>query len=118
MIYKKRIQPFTTLICLFITQIDLQQFTIPRNQIFKLVFMIMPMYYASEKNTIRRKLINYDTTTTQIVIITIESLKGEDIGILHQNGTRMGNRNSKDDNGVLILLAKAERKYGFTWLRS
>jgi uncharacterized protein len=43
------------------------------------------------KNTTRTKLIKYaDTTTTQIVVITIESLKGEDIGFLHQNGHKNG----------------------------
>jgi uncharacterized protein len=46
------------------------------------------------------------------VVITIESLKGEDIGILTPKwGQTWGIGGSKEnDNGVIILLAKAERK--------
>jgi len=68
---------------------------------------------ASEKSNLEEKLIKYsDSTTTQIVVITIESLKGEDIGILTPKwGQAWGIGGSKDnDNGVIILLAKDERK--------
>jgi uncharacterized protein len=46
------------------------------------------------------------------VVITIESLKGEDIGILTPKwGQKWGiGGTAKNDNGVIILLAKAERK--------
>ena len=46
------------------------------------------------------------------MVITIESLKGEDIGILAPKwGQTWGiGGTAKDDNGVIILLAKAERK--------
>ena len=46
------------------------------------------------------------------MVITIESLKGEDIGILTPKwGQAWGiGGTAKEDNGVLILLAKAERK--------
>ena len=68
---------------------------------------------ASEKANLEEKLIKYsDSTTTQIVVITIESLKGEDIGILTPKwGQAWGIGGSKDnDNGVIVLLAEQERK--------
>jgi uncharacterized protein len=73
------------------------------------------------KNTTRtKKLIKYaDTTTTQIVVITIESLKGEDIGFLQPKWAQeWGIGTEKNDNGVLILLAKAEKNMDLTRLRS
>ena len=68
---------------------------------------------ASEKQQLEQKLIHFsDSTTTQIVVITIESLKGEDIGILTPKwGQEWGiGGTEKTDNGVIILLAKEERK--------
>ncbi len=90
------------------------QFTIPEIPKFQTsVYDYANVLSSTEKVQLEEKLIHYsDSTTTQIVIITIESLKGEDIGILtpkwaHQWGI---GGTKKDDNGVLILLAKAERK--------
>jgi uncharacterized protein len=102
------------LIGLFITQIGFAQFTIPKKPDFQTsVYDYANILSSSEKTQLEEKLIKYaDTTTTQIVIITIESLKGEDIGILTPKwGQEWGiGGTQKDDNGVLILLAKAERK--------
>lgn len=68
---------------------------------------------TSEKTDLEQKLINYsDSTSTQIVVITIETLKGEDIGILTPKwGQTWGIGGSKEnDNGVIVLLAEKERK--------
>ena len=68
---------------------------------------------ANDEKALEDKLIHFsDSTTTQIVVITIESLKGEDIGILTPRwGQEWGIGGTKqNDNGVIILLAKAERK--------
>lgn len=90
------------------------QYTIP--EIPKLqtsVYDYANVLSASEKTQLEEKLIRYsDSTTTQIVVVTIESLKGEDVS---QLATKWGQTwgiggSSKDDNGVIILLAKAERK--------
>lgn len=67
---------------------------------------------AGQKSALEQKLIRYsDSTSTQIVLITIESLKGEDI---NQLATRWGHSwgfgQAKEDNGVIILLAKNDRK--------
>lgn len=68
---------------------------------------------AVEKQKLEDKLVHFsDSTSTQIVVITIESLKGDDIGILTPKwGQKWGiGGTEKNDNGVIILLAKEERK--------
>lgn len=90
------------------------QFTIPQKPSFQTsVYDYANVLNAEEKSQLEEKLIRYsDSTTTQIVVITIESLKGEDIGILTPKwGQEWGIGGSEqNDNGVIILLAKAERK--------
>ena len=90
------------------------QFTIPEKPSFQTsVYDYANVLSAQEKTQLEEKLIRYsDSTSTQIVVITIESLKGEDIGILTPKwGQTWGIGGSeKDDNGVIVLLAKAERK--------
>ena len=90
------------------------QFTIPEKPSFQTsVYDYAKVLSPNEKNQLEEKLIRYsDSTTTQIVVITIESLKGEDIGILTPKwGQTWGIGGSeKNDNGVIILLAKEERK--------
>lgn len=102
------------IVCLIFTQISFAQFTIPEIPKFQTsVYDYANVLNASEKAALEQKLINYsDSTSTQIVVITIESLKGEDIGILTPKwGQTWGIGGTKEnDNGVIILLAKAERK--------
>lgn len=102
------------LVCLFFTQISFAQFDIPEKPKFQTsVYDYANVLSAGEKAQLEQKLIQYsDSTTTQIVVITIESLKGEDIGILTPKwGHTWGiGGTEKNDNGVVILLAKAERK--------
>ena len=90
------------------------QFTIPEKPSFQTsVYDYANVLSPEEKAQLEEKLINYsDSTTTQIVVITIESLKNEDVS---QLATKWGQTwgiggTAKDDNGVIILLAKAERK--------
>jgi uncharacterized protein len=90
------------------------QFTIPKvpseqTSVYDYADVLKP----DEEAQLKEKLIRYsDSTTTQIVVITIESLQGEDIGILTPKwGHAWGIGGSKqNDNGVIILLAKKERK--------
>jgi uncharacterized protein len=102
------------LVCFFITSISFAQFTIPEKPSLQTsVYDYANVLSAAEKSQLEEKLIKYaDSTSTQIVVITIESLKGEDIGILTPKwGQTWGIGGSqKNDNGVIILLAKAERK--------
>ena len=68
----------------------------------------------AEKATLEEKLIRYsDTTSTQIVLATISSTKGENINYLGaQWGEKWGIGQKDKDNGIFILLAKEDRKIG------
>ena len=102
------------MIFLLFTQISFAQFDIPKKPDFQTsVYDYANVLSAIEKSQLEEKLIHYsDSTSTQIVVITIESLKGEDIGILTPKwGQTWGIGGSeKNDNGVVILVAKEERK--------
>ena len=109
-----RIFQFTLLLLAFFNfNAIFAQFTIPEKPGFQTsVYDYANVLSASEKTQLEEKLVRYsDSTSTQIVVITIESLKGEDIGILTPKWAHeWGIGQAKEDNGVLILLAKAERK--------
>ncbi|MCP2028820.1 uncharacterized protein L1276_003991 [Flavobacterium sp. HSC-32F16] len=100
-------------ITFFISNTIFAQLDIPKKPDFQTsVYDYANVLSASEKTQLEEKLIRYsDSTSTQIVVITIESLKGEDIGILTPKWAQeWGIGQAKEDNGVLILLAKAERR--------
>lgn len=106
---------FTFFILAFFTfPSSFAQFTIPEKPSFQTsVYDYAKVLNENEKVQLEQKLIRYsDSTTTQIVVITIESLKGEDIGILTPKWGQLWGigGTEKNDNGVVILLAKAERK--------
>jgi uncharacterized protein len=100
--------------CVLFTQMGFAQFEIPeipkeQTSVYDYATILSP----EEKAQLEEKLIHYsDSTTTQIVVITIKSLKGEDVSLLATNwGQKWGiGGTAKDDNGVVILLAKAEKK--------
>ena len=100
--------------CLLLTQFSFAQFKIPEKPTFQTsVYDYANVLSAAEKTQLEEKLIKYsDSTTTQIVVITIASLNGDDVS---QLATRWGQTwgiggTEKDDNGVIVLLAKAEKK--------
>ena len=66
----------------------------------------------SQKNQLEQKLIRYaDSTSTQIVVAIIASTKGENINYLGaQWGQKWGIGQANEDNGILILLAKDDRR--------
>ncbi len=102
------------LIALFTNNFIFAQFEIPEKPSFQTsVYDYANILSPSEKTQLEQKLIRYsDSTTTQIVVITIESLKGEDVSQLATKwGQTWGIGGTKeDDNGVVILLAKNEKK--------
>jgi uncharacterized protein len=65
-----------------------------------------------QKNALEQKLIQYaDSTSTQIVVATINTTNGEEIGYYAaQWGQKWGIGQKGKDNGVLILVAKDDRK--------
>ena len=115
LLYKKStLISLTLFVCLLLTQFSFAQFTIPPKPSFQTsVYDYANVLSPTEKAQLEEKLIKYsDSTTTQIVVITIESLKGDDVS---QVATRWGQTwgiggTAKDDNGVIVLLAKAEKK--------
>lgn len=104
---------FKVFVCLLFTQWGWAQFTIPEKPQFQTsVYDYAKVLSETEKSQLEEKLIRYsDSTTTQIIIVTIESLKGEDVSQLATNWAQTwGIGQAKEDNGVIILLAKAEKK--------
>lgn len=89
------------------------QFTIPDKPSFQTsVYDYADVLNPSEEKELESKLIRYsDSTSTQIVVISVKDLKGEDIGILTPKWAQVwGIGQEKEDNGILILLSKKDRK--------
>ncbi len=104
---------YLSLFLLLFTASVWAQFDIPAKPDFQTsVYDYADMLSPDEEKALEEKLIRYsDSTSTQIVVATIETLKGEDIGILAPKwGHEWGIGQAKEDNGVFILLAEAERK--------
>jgi uncharacterized protein len=100
-------------IAILFVQVAFGQFTIPEKpKLQTSVYDYANMLTASQKSALEQKLIRYsDSTSTQIVIATVETIKGEDIGILTPKWAHQwGIGQAKEDNGVFILLANKERK--------
>ncbi len=67
---------------------------------------------SQQEKALEQKLVHYaDSTSTQIVIAIIPSTKGEDINFLGAKwGQKWGFGQADKDNGILILVAKNDRK--------
>ena len=67
---------------------------------------------SSEARRLEQKLLRYsDSTSTQIVLIIINSLKGEDINYLAANWAEKWKIGQKGkDNGVVLMMSKDDRK--------
>lgn len=97
-------------------QISLGQFKIPEKPTKTVDQTSVYDYYQllspQEKSSLEQKLIKYsDTTSTQIVIAIISSTQGENINYLGaQWGHKWGIGQAEEDNGILILLARDDRK--------
>ncbi|MFV0540895.1 MAG: TPM domain-containing protein [Aestuariibaculum sp.] len=101
---------FTVFFCFGLSFAQYNIPNIPRKQTS--VYDYANLLSASEKQTLENKLIRYsDTTSTQIVVAIITSTNGENIGLLTPRwGQKWGIGQSKEDNGIFILLAKNDRK--------
>ena len=68
----------------------------------------------NEERALTQKLIRYaDSTSTQIVVVSIPSTEGEDIQFLGANWlSAWGIGQAGKDNGILILLARDDRRIG------
>lgn len=91
------------------------QFTIPEKPDATnpdAVYDYINLLTTSQKQALENKLIRYsDTTSTQIVIAIISTTEGEDISFLGAKwGQKWGVGQAKEDNGILITLAKDDRQ--------
>ena len=104
------------LIILFLiggSHISFAQFKIPEKPSLQTsVYDYVKLLSSSEKKQLEQKLINYsDSTSTQIVVAIISSTESENINYLGaQWGQKWEIGQEKEDNGVLILLAKDDRR--------
>ena len=90
-----------------------QGYTIPEIPKFQTsLYDYAKVLNPEEAQLLEEKLVRYsDTTTTQIVCITIDDLQGEDISQLATRWAHTWGVGDKvKDNGILILLAKNDRK--------
>ncbi len=83
---------------------------IPKNQTS--VYDYAEMMNKVEAKSLEQKLIRYnDTTSTQIVVITVNSLEGHDVALYTTElAHKWGIGQAGKDNGVLILASKDDRK--------
>jgi uncharacterized protein len=74
------------------------------------------MLSSTDEKRLEQKLLNYaDTTSTQIVVVTIQSLEGEYEGTYAAHWAHeWGIGQSDKDNGMLVLVAQKERKIWIT----
>lgn len=102
------------IICLFFqVQQSFAQFKIPEKPDFQTsVYDYAGLLQPEEKTQLEEKLVRYsDSTSTQIVIATIDDLKGESIDVVSTNWAQTwGIGQAKEDNGVFILVSKNDRK--------
>lgn len=90
-----------------------QGYTIPEKPTFQTsVYDYVNLLTKEQKASLESKLVRYsDTTSTQIVVAIIASTEGENIAYLAANwGEKWGIGDAVKDNGILILLAKDDRK--------
>ncbi|MCO4820624.1 MAG: TPM domain-containing protein [Flavobacteriaceae bacterium] len=111
---KKVLKPFLAFLIVFVSiNSAYAQFKIPEKPDFQTsVYDYINLLSSSEKSNLEEKLIRYsDSTSTQIVIAIISSTEGENINFLGANwGEKWGIGQEKEDNGILILLARDDRR--------
>ncbi len=107
-------QKVSLLACLFLwCAAVLAQFQIPQKPTVQTsVYDYINLLSSVQKKDLETKLIRYsDSTSTQIVVTIISSTEGEDINYLGaQWGQKWGIGQAGKDNGVLVLLAKDDRR--------
>jgi uncharacterized protein len=90
-----------------------QGYKIPEKPKFQTsVYDYTGLLTPSQKSNLEGKLVRYsDSTSTQIVVAIISSTEGENINYLAAQWlTKWGLGQAKVDNGILIVLAKEDRK--------
>ncbi len=89
------------------------QFTIPpKPSVQTSLYDYLNLLDNSQQQALREKLVRYaDSTSTQIVVVIIGTTQGEDISFLGAKwGQEWGIGQADKDNGILITLARDDRK--------
>ena len=89
-----------------------QDYLPPKPKIETSVYDLAHMMTGMQAKALEQKLIRYsDSTSTQIVVVTVNSLDGRDIAMY---GTELAHKwgigQKGKDNGILILVSKNDRK--------
>ncbi len=111
LVFSKKL--FTLVFILCFQTLFSQGYTIPEKPKFQTsVYDYVNLLSEEEKTNLEKKLVHYsDSTSTQIVVVIISSTEGELIAYLGANwGEKWGIGDALKDNGILILLAKDDRK--------
>ena len=109
-LFKKYLLLFAAIL---VVQVVFGQFTIPAKPTLQTsVYDYANLLSASQKTSLEQKLIYYsDSTSTQIVIATIDNIGGDEISLIGAEWAhKWGIGQEKEDNGIFILLAKEERR--------
>ena len=113
---KKRTLFTSFLLIVFAFSFSFAQFEIPDKPKFQtsVYDYTGTLLLTGQRKSLEQKLIKYsDTTSTQIVVAIINSTNGENINYLGANWIKKwGIGQAKEDNGILIVLAKKDRKIG------
>lgn len=112
-----KIKYFLLLVSLFSSLWGMAQFQIPEKPATNKqtsIYDYVNLLERSQTEALEQKLIRYsDSTSTQIVIAIIATTEGEDIQYLGaQWGQKWGIGQEQEDNGILILLAREDRRIG------
>ncbi len=104
---------FVVTLVLLLSQSVFSQFSIPEKpKVQTSVYDYAELLSDNQEVSLKNKLLRYaDSTSTQIVIVTVNTIEGENIGILTPKWAQeWGIGQAKEDNGVFILLAEQERE--------
>lgn len=96
----------------FVLNLTAQDYLPPKPELETSVYDYAKMMSGFEAKMLEQKLIKYsDTTSTQIVVVTVNSLEGNDIALYATElAHKWGIGQADKDNGILILVSKEDRK--------
>jgi|TARA_R110002012_G_scaffold321121_3_gene547596 uncharacterized protein len=104
------------MVALLLSNAAIAQFTIPpkptKQSEQTSLYDYINLLSGSEKNALEQKLLRYsDSTSTQILVAIIGTSNGDDLALVGAKwGQQWGIGQADEDNGILIILAKEDRK--------
>ncbi|MTG99088.1 MULTISPECIES: TPM domain-containing protein [Myroides] len=116
-LFKKVFHSLTFAIIILLCQVNYAQFDIPKKPALKdqkLLYDYADLFSSQQQRELTDKLTHYSNeTSTQILVIIIKSLNGENISLLGPKwGHEWGVGEKGKDNGVVILMSVQDRQIG------